>query len=646
MRVDGRKIDFFPSLYNEWKDQQKNKYALLERHMEQYRGSAEIDGRGGKARDALVVRNISYEFVEAQVDSRIPAPIITPKQPSPSHLRYARNAMEYLKLQRDEQPFEELNDIDERRTYIYGGSGYQVEWDSTYRTHTEVGRPEVQSVNPVYIIGQPGVNRIQDMDAVFVRYNTTRDDVVSRYGVSYADLDALDADEDTERTDDVITVVVCWYRDTDGNVCKYAFCDTLELEDIDDYWARKREVCGNCGRSAELADDGGDKCPCGGEYAETNEEYEELTHDVATSDGRIIPAYSPVIEGGKIKTRKEKRPLLDEGGNPVFDYDDAGLPVMQMTEIDEPVMEPTRIRWFKPTIFPVVIRKNTSQEDSLLGQSDVEYIRPQQQEINKLESRIQKMLLHSTVAAVMPEDSEAQADDGVFDAVVRLKPGENKGMYGSINTTPDITSLVRQSDRIYDHAQRILGISDSFVGQKDTTAQSGVAKQVQVQQSAGRLSSKKQMKAFAYSELYEIMFQLAVAYADEPRKLAYQDDFGIYQQGEFNRYDYLEQDKDTGEWYYDLSYTFSADVAGGIEQQTEYRWQQIAADYQAGLYGEQSDPTARLRMWLDRDEAGYPGAHKNVEFERNLLRQKMQAYEQEAQAAQEKGGVIDANDDI
>lgn len=626
MRIEGAKIDYFVSLYDEWQRLQEAKYHKLERHMEQYKGSPEIDVKDrGTAKDAPVVRNISYELTEAQIDSRIPSPIITAKLPIPSHIRYARNAAEYLKSQRDEQPFEELNDIDERRTYIYGGSGWQIEWDNTHRTHNEIGRPEVTSINPLYIVGQPGVNRVQDMDAVFVRYNTTRGDVVARYGVTLAESETLESDADTDRNDDVVTVVVCWYRDKNGSVCKYAFCDETELEDIDDYWSRKREACDTCGKSIELTEDEDTgKCRCGGSFVSSSSDYEELTRDVATSDGRVIPAYSPVIEGGRVKTRTVTQPLTDEAGNAVFDYNDSGLPVMRMQEVEEPVMQPTRIKWFKPNIFPVVIRKNTSQEGSLLGQSDMEYIRPQQQEINKLESRIQKMLLRAKIAAVLPEDSEAQADDGVFDAVVRLKPGENKNMYGYINSTPDITSLVMQSDRLYTHAQRILGITDSFMGQRDTTAQSGVAKQVQVQQSAGRLSSKRQMKAFAYSEIYEIMFQLAVAYADEPRMIAYQDEFGIAQKGQFNRYDYLEQDEDTGEWYYDLSYTFSADISGGVEQQTEYRWQQISADYQTGLYGDPSLPGARLRMWTDRAEAGYPGAHKNVEYERNMIRQQME----------------------
>lgn len=634
MRIEGKKIEFFPSLYDDWKERQKDLYDKLNQHMEQYQGSKKIDS-ATTAADATVVRNITYELIEAQIDTRKPSPIITPKNPLKSHIRYARNAVEYLKLQMDEQPFEEMNDIDERRTYIYGGSAWLVEWDNTYRTHNEIGRPEVKCLNPMDIVGQPGVHYVQDMDACFVKYNTTREDVMARYDVTLEVAEKTEADTETDTDDDTVTVVVCWYRDEYGNVCKYVFSDNTELEDIDDYWSRKREVCETCGKDKLLTDGEDGKCTCGGKFIRQNEEYEELTHDILTTDGRTIPAMIPVYENGRVKMETVKQPVIDKMGNPVFDNDENGLPVMQMQEIEQPIMKQNRIKWYKPTMIPIVIRKNTSQEDSLLGQSDCEYIRPQQQEINKLESRIQRMLTHSSVSAVMPQDAAIarQADDGVFDSVIRLQPGENKGMFGIIDTTPDISSYAMQSDRLYDQAQRLLGVTDSFMGQADTTATSGVAKQVQIQQSAGRLASKKIMKAASRQELFQIVIQMATAYADEPRSISVQDEFGFTSGSQFNPKDFLEEDEYTGEWYYDLGYTFAADISGGVETQSEQRWAQIAQDYASGLYGDPSRIDTRLRMWMDREEAGYPGAHRNVEYERKMLQMAQQMAQPAAQAA-------------
>jgi hypothetical protein len=623
MRIEGRKIDFFPDLYDSWKHVQEQYYNKLAQHMEQYKGDPTIDG---SAEAAKVVRNITYELIEAQVSTHIPTPIITPKIPTASHARYARNAMEYLKLQLDEQPFEEMNDIDERRTKIYGGDGFIIEWDNSWRTHTEIGRPEVTCVNPCKIVGQPGVYSIQDMDACFVVYNTTREDVQAKYGVTIEQAEMTEPDEDTPSDAETVTVVVCWYKDEDGNVCKYAFSDSVELEDIEDFWARKSEICDTCGKSAELVEDEDKKgrCRCGGKIIKQNEDYRELTRDIVTSDGRIIPAMSPKYRNGEIVTEKVKVPLMDDMGNPVMEDAD-GLPRLIMQEIDEPVMERTRIPYYKPRFIPVVIRKNTSQEEHLLGQSDCEFIRPQQQEINKLETRIQEKLINSSVTPVMPEGARTTYTNKLFEAVIRLKPGESKSDYGIINTTPDISSDVMQADRIYDQAKRLLGITDTYLGQPDTTAQSGIAKQIQVQRSSGRLASKQQMKAAAYQDIYMLMFEMAIAYADEPRNISLSDEFGIVHGAQFNPFDYLELDEESNEWYYDLSYTFSADTSTATEEHGEQRWAQIAQDYSAGLYGDPKRTDARLRMWLDREKSGYPDAHRNVEYERKMLQAEIEA---------------------
>jgi hypothetical protein len=93
----------------------------------------------------------------------------------------------------------------------------------------------------------------------------------------------------------------------------------------------------------------------------------------------------------------------------------------------------------------------------------------------------------------------------------------------------DVSRDIAQAERLYDQAKRILGITDSFQGQADSTAQSGKAKQIQVQQAAGRLDSKRQMKNAAYSEIDKIIFRYYLAYADEPRPAVYRDAEGKLQ---------------------------------------------------------------------------------------------------------------------
>ena len=186
--------------------------------------------------------------------------------------------------------------------------------------------------------------------------------------------------------------------------------------------------------------------------------------------------------------------------------------------------------------------------------------------------------------------------------------------------------------RLYDLAKRILGISDSFQGQYDASAQSGVAKQIQVNQSAGRLDSKRQMKNAAYAEIDQIIFQYYLAYADEPRPATFKDAQGRMQNVYFNRYDFIERDE-AGEWYYNDEYLFAADSAIDIEKSRETLWEQNRQNFQQGAYGDVTLPQTLLIFWQNMERAHYPWAHENVErIKEEIARQaEMQQLQQQVQ---------------
>ena len=99
------------------RDAYGEKLSLLERHMNQYKGSKEIDG----GESATTVRNITYEIIESQISSDIPSPKVDPACYSEVRTRRAESIERLLSSLRDRLPYEELNDVDERYTYIYGG---------------------------------------------------------------------------------------------------------------------------------------------------------------------------------------------------------------------------------------------------------------------------------------------------------------------------------------------------------------------------------------------------------------------------------------------------------------------------------------------------------------------------------------------
>jgi hypothetical protein len=160
---------------------------------------------------------------------------------------------------------------------------------------------------------------------------------------------------------------------------------------------------------------------------------------------------------------------------------------------------------------------------------------------------------------------------------------------------------------------------------------------LQIQQAQGRLDSKRQMKNAAYADLDKVIFQLYLAYADEPRVFTYKDTFGKRQNVVFRRHDFVERDE-AGQYYYNDEFMFSADATVDIDKQRELIWQENRANFQMGAYGNPQSPEAQLIYWQNNEAARYPFAHDNVERLKEIINANRQAQmrEQELAASQEE----------
>ncbi len=572
------KLEFFTALYENAKNAYSDILNACTRHMAQYRGSDEIDGSREKAH---TVRNITYEIIESQISSDIPLPKVDPACYSEKKNRNAQASERLLYSIRDKLPYEEMNDLDERYTYIYGGSVWYAEWDNNEKSGKEIGTVKVYCLSPKDFVPQPNVTSISDMEYCFLKFTTTRDELARRYGVNAEELTLADCEyeSDGSSSDDAVTVVITFYKDENGEVGKYIFSGNICLSDIPKYYKRKIKVCKKCGFEKSM-------CECGGRDFEIKDDlFEKLDKDITLSDGTKIPHFSPLIENGTLTFT-----------------DDAFK------------MKETVLPYYTPASFPIVIRKNTSLEGSVFGQSDCEYIRPEQQAINKIESRILQKLLRAGITPIMPEDASVSLNNSVFGQVIRMKPGESASQYGKVDTTPDISQDIAEAERLYDHSKRILGISDALQGLDTHAAESGYSRQLKISQATGRLESKKKMKHTAYAALDKIIFEQYLAFADEPRSLVYKDAYGRIQNAEFNRYDFLVYDTESGEFYYDDAYLFSVDLNGGAEYQREAIWERNLENLKAGTLGDPNETVTLLRYWMCQERAHYPHARENVEY--------------------------------
>ena len=539
------RLDFFSSLYEKARLAYSAEAERMERRMEQYRGTlspSEIQ------KGVLTVRNITYELIESQVSNDIPPPKVDSEVYSERRERSASAIEHLLSSLRDKLPFEELNDLDERYTYIYGGSVWLAEWDGAD------GEIKVSCLSPRDFIPQPNVCNIEDMEYCFLRFTAPKEELTRKYG---ADPEGAELSQESE---DTVAITVCFYRGESGEVSRFVFSGGVTLSDEEDIYRRKAEICTRCGFDRE-------GCRCKEPHFRLrNADGEELYGDIHLSDGRLL----------------DKR-------------------------------DGERVKYYVPRRFPIVVRRNTSTERSLFGQSDCDFIRPQQEAINRIESRILEKLIRAGVTPIMPEDATVVLNNSVFGQLIRTRPGESISQYGTVDTTPDISRDVLEAERLYEHAKRILGISDSYLGLADTAAESGYARSLRISQASGRLESKRKMKHTAYAALDRIIFEYSLAYSDAPKISSYRDAWGRTHNSEFNRYDFLIRD-DSGELVYDDSYLFSVDLNGGGGMSRSELWEMNLENLRSGSLGDMSDPTVLLRYWQSQERAHYPYARENVDY--------------------------------
>ena len=644
----------------------------LDRNESQYDGElSRMDARerqyaGGKDIRPIVkmermhktphVRNISAELVEAQVNSSIPQPKVTARREKDQRL--ANIIEDMLRNELDRMPFEQINGMMERTVPIQGGGIYLLEWDNTMRTHTTIGELTISAMHPKQVIPQDGVyTGIEDMDYIFLKVPQTKEYIFRRYGVnvsgeSESDPDVKSADGETA-ADDMVTQVMAFYRNDSGGIGLYSWVNNTELEDLEDYQARRLRRCKVCGAvepmdaqpaeervmedgrlpgmpdlaemAAEAAEEDEDQddldleedrrempaggggrtvCPyCGSdEWEDQEEEYQEIWFDIQRSDGSVI-------QGQHVE------PMVSE-----TEVDESGQPLVYREVV------PTKVPFYKPNIYPVILQKNVSVYGRFLGDSDLDKIESQQNTTNRIEAKIIEKLVKSGSYITLPDDASIRVDSEDM-KIIRPGSAANKALIDVYDMQANVEYDLAYLAQVYEEARQEIGITDSFQGRQDSTATSGKAKEFAAAQSAGRLESKRIMKDAAYAALFEAMFKFKLAYADEPRPVVSRDMNGNPLYETFNKYDFLEQD-DAGNWYWNDNFIFSCDTSAPLANNREAMWQETRMNLQTGAFGDPASLDTLILFWTKMDMLHYPGAGETKRY----LEEKLRAQQEQQQA--------------
>ena len=537
------------------------------------------------------VRNIIYELIESQVDSAIPMPKVR-----------AIHAQDDMLAKKIEHMLENkiktlglicLNDLMERTVPVQGGDYFYVQWDKNAGLHSEIGDLKVTEVHPRKLIPQPGVTEIEDMDYFFIQECMTKDTVRRTY-----DIDVSDAENDQPQVSgytnslqntDIVTVNTAIYKNENGGVGCYIWCDHYELVDIEDYQARQLDRCAKCGAVMQHG-----VCPeCGGKKSKKMpEDYEELVSgievqmDVTGPNGEPVMRHiDPYTEEQELDENGVPIPMTDENGNMMLD--EHGMPQVKVKKIQK------KIPYYKPNKYPVVLRRNVTKEGKLLGGSDTEILMDQQDTIKKLGDKINEKLLKAGSYKELK--------------IIRVTYPSETQLISVINVQPNIQNDLQYLEQNYNWAKSTSGITDSFQGKYDASATSGTAKQYQINQAAGRLESKRTLKNDAWAKLYELMFKFWLAYADQTTEVTSSDAGGQTVYEGLNRKDFLRMDA-AGEFYWDDEFVFETDPTSTMMQNREMLWNQTDMKLQSGAFGPVGDLETSRAYWTIQKANGYPNA--------------------------------------
>ena len=553
-----------------------------------YEGTREVNGNPNtnvSAKDvAINVRNIAYELIESQVDSSIPMPKVTALHEGDEGLARAieRSLVNKVKLLK----LSILNDQMERTVPVQGGDFFLVEWDNTMGFHSNYGDVNVLEVAPRQIIPQPGVSDIEDMDYIFVQTAQTKKYVKDKYGVDVEDAseeykDIRGAEGENGLDTDIVTVNTVYYKN-DDKIGRFVWVDDYTLEDLEDYQARITRKCKECGYVTEEK-----VCPvCGSKkFEETADKMQTIT----------IPL------------------MREEGTDPM-----TGMP---MTVAAEEVVE---IEYYQPKCFPIIVRKNVSKSNSLLGFSDVKVIEDQQDLIKKVGSKAAEKTLKGGSIVTLPRGVKLETTDREL-KIARLDDPQQKSMIDVLNMQVNINQDMTMVNKAYEDARSTLGITDAFQGKYDPSAVSGTAKQYSINQAAGRLDSKRVMKNDAYAKLYEMMFKFWLTYADDPLPITGSGANGEQEFDILDKSDFVKQDA-AGEWYWNDEFLFETDPTSTMMANREAMWQQIDMKLQSGAFGQLGSLETMRLYWSLMEKNHYPNAGDVLsQVEMMMAQQQMQS---------------------
>lgn len=512
-------------------------------------------------RKSKSLRKMIYELIESKVDNSIPMPRMTPRKADDIDLVDVTE--NYLKFEMDRMLTEQENDRSERATYVDGTSWYKVGWDSLDSTYERSGDLRVEVLLADQFIPEPNCRDYKLMNYCFELSQMQLSRIYDLYG-------RLISPIDTNSTS--VDIISYYYKNENGIIGRFIYtAHSLQVISWDEDWQiRKLRKCTTCHTIVPI----GDHCP---ECYSDKFKYENATEEILEED--LIRVHNPFGSG-------ESDDPQDNAKEEVFL--EAG----------------TKVPFYHIRQLPFVPRPSVSSMDTIYGISEVSILLDMQDSVNKILTKVEDKILKSG-AVLTKSDKMKLSDKDDTIKVVSVRSAEEAAMMQLKLVAADVSQDMASAQLFYESARASSGVTESYQGQRDTTATSGKAKELSAAQSAGRIESLRVMKRAAFAGVYELMLKYLLAFSDETRKFVKVLPDGKVEEEVWNKYMFLRKD-DNGNIYYADDFAFSTDPAATLSNNRVQMWQETLQQFTMGTIGNPADPRTLELYWNIMDKMQYP----------------------------------------
>ena len=363
-----------------------------------------------------------------------------------------------------------------------------------------------------------------------------------------------------------------YYRNADGIIGRFMYTSASQqvISWDEDWQIRKLRKCTLCNAIVPMDE----RCP---ECNNNKFKYENATKEILEED--LVRVTNPYAQG-------DSEDPQDNAKEEVFL--EAG----------------TEVPFYRIRQLPFVPRPSVSSIDTIYGISEVSILLDMQDSVNKILTKVEDKILKSGVVVTKPDRMKINSSDDTF-KLFGVKSAEESQMVQAKQILADVSQDIASAQLFYESARASSGVTESYQGQKDTTATSGKAKELAAAQSAGRIESLRVMKSAAFAGVYELMLKYLLAFSDETRKFVKVLPNGKIEEEVWNKYMFLRKDK-YGNIYYADDFAFSTDPAATLSNNRVQMWQETLQQFTMGTIGNPADPRTLELYWNIMDKMQHP----------------------------------------